>query len=103
MPAIIELKVKDSTKAYDTLYSALQRESKLLTRSIDRTKQNILSFEGKYNLSSQIFLKEYPGMSDDPDFIDWYGEIRILDALNSDKNRTRRHEQIRPQDHYRNG
>lgn len=84
MPAIIELKVKDRTKACNTLYSALQRESKLLIRSIDRTKQNILSFEGKYNLSSQRFLKEYPKVGDDPDFIDWYGEIRILDALNTE-------------------
>lgn len=23
-------------------------------------------------------------MGDDPDFIDWYGEIRILDALNAE-------------------
>jgi hypothetical protein len=84
MPAIIELKVKDSTRAYDTLYSALQREYELLIISIDRTKQNILSFEGKYDISSQRFLKEYPGMGDDPDFVDWYGEIRILDALNAE-------------------
>lgn len=83
MPEIIELKVKDRTKAY-TLYSALQREYKLLIRSIDRTKQNILSLEGKYNPSSQRFLKEYPKMGDDPDFIDWYGEIRTLDALNAE-------------------
>jgi len=81
MPAIIELKVKDMTKAYSTLHSALQMEYKLFVMSIGRTKQNILQFEGKYNLSSQIFLKEYPKMGDYPDFIDWYGEIRILDAL----------------------
>jgi len=84
MPEIIELKVKDSTRAYDTIYSALQREYELLIISIDRTKQNILSFEGKYDLSSQRFLKEYPGMGDDPDFVDWYGEIGILDALNAE-------------------
>ena len=84
MPEIIELKVKDNTRAYDTLYSALQREYELLIISIGRTKQNILSFEGKYDLSSERFLKEYPGMGDDPGFIDWYGEIRILDALNAE-------------------
>ena len=84
MPAIIELKVKNGTKACNVLHSALQREYNPLKRSIDRTKQNIVSFEGKYNLSSQRFLKEYPEMGDDPDFIDWYGEIRILDALNTE-------------------
>jgi len=84
MPAIIELKVTDRMKARGVLYSALQREYKLLKMSIDRTEQNISSFESKYNLSSQNFLKVRPKMGDDPDFIDWYGEIRILDALNTE-------------------
>ncbi len=84
MPAIIELKVTDRIKACNILHSALQREYKLLKRSIDRTKQNISSFEGKYDLSSQKFLKVRSKMGDDPDFINWYGEIRILDALNTE-------------------
>ena len=71
MSAIIELKVEDRTKACEVLHSALQREY-------------ILSFERRYKLPSQKFLKEYPEMGDDLDFIDWYGEIRILDALNTE-------------------
>ena len=84
MSAIIELKVEDRTKACEVLHSALQREYKLLKSSVDQTERNILSFERRYKLPSQKFLKEYPGMGDDPDFIDWYGEIRILDALNTE-------------------
>ena len=84
MSAIIELKVEDRIKACEVLHSALQREYELLKSSVDRTKRNILSFERRYELPSQKFLKEYPGVGDDPDFIDWYGEIRILDVLNTE-------------------
>lgn len=84
MPTIIELNVTDRAKARSLLHTALQREYKLLKRSVDRTEQNISSFERGYNLSSQKFLENYPEMGDDPDFIDWYGEITILDALNTE-------------------
>lgn len=82
--AILELEITNRTKIHKTVYYALQREYELLIRSIDKTKQNISSFERKYNLLSQKFLNDHSKMSDNPDFVDWYGEIRILNALNTE-------------------
>ena len=78
------MKVEDRTKACEVPHSALQQEYKLLKSSVDQANRNIVLFERRCKLPSQKFLKEYPGMSDDPDFIDWYGEVRILDALNTE-------------------
>lgn len=90
IPAIIELKITNRTKIHKTVYYALQREYKLLKRNIDKTKQKILLFERRCNLSSQKILKDYSKMDNDPDFIDWYGEIRILDTLNTEVAQIRR-------------
>ena len=65
------------------LESAIRNQLRTLSMSINKTKAVISGFEQKYNMSTEQFLQKVrEGMDDDnPDYIDWIGESKILKRL----------------------
>jgi len=69
------------------LRSALQRELKLLEQGIRRTRARMEAFEKQYGMSTDEFLRRFnkDDLGETMDFIDWYGETRMLASLGEQK------------------
>ena len=63
--------------------AALQNELRILQTGIRRTEQRLRSFEMKYGLSSNEFLRRYENdeLQETLDFDEWVGEYRLLERL----------------------
>ena len=69
------------------LRSALQRESKLVDQGIRRTHLRLAAFEKQYDLQTDEFLRRFneADLGESLDFIDWYGESKMLASLQEQK------------------
>ncbi len=86
---MIQLIVKSENKRSATalLLSVIHRQMKMITTGIQRTQQRLKYFEEKYHYSTQSLLKrEAEGTLDDNnlDIIEWLGESRILERLETE-------------------
>ena len=63
--------------------AALQNELRILQTGIRRTEQRLRTFEMKYGLSSNEFLRRYENdeLQETLDFAEWVGEYRLLERL----------------------
>ena len=64
--------------------AALANELRLLQAGIRQTKQILEKFEKQYRLKTQDFITDYENdkMAETMDFIEWIGEVRLLERLN---------------------
>lgn len=66
---------------------ALQNEAKSLAHSIKRTRERLNAFELRFGMTSDEFDRRFGAaeLEETLDFIDWFGEIRMLRVLNEQK------------------
>lgn len=80
-----KLKIIAEEKATeDIVKSAISAEIKRLEIGLNRTNREIKEFEGKYEVSSEIFLKEFTTedlKGGDDEYITWAGELKIRDRI----------------------
>lgn len=81
-----KLKIIAEEKATEEIVkSAISAEIKRLEIGLNRTNREIKEFEGKYEVSSEIFLKEFTTEDlkggDDDEYITWAGELKIRDRI----------------------
>jgi len=83
----IVVNTQNSETMRPILRSALHRELKLLEQGIRRTLMHLASFEKQYNMGTDEFLPRFnkDDLGETPDFIDWYGETKMLASLYEQK------------------
>lgn len=84
MAYLLSIESNDIEAAKSAILSALNAQKRALSASIFRTKNNIQSFEQKYNMSTEELLsKESNSTLDDSnlELIEWLGEVRLLKRL----------------------
>jgi predicted DNA-binding protein YlxM (UPF0122 family) len=95
---MVKLEIKSDQKDVSSLVkSAIFAEIKRMEIGLNRTEQEIKKYEKKYQINSDVFLKDFTAedLNDgDNEYIKWAGEIklkeRILDDLSKlQKNRDR--------------
>lgn len=85
--AYLSIESDDIEAAKSAIQSALSAQKRALSASISRTKNQIRSFEQKYNMSTEELLsRESNSTLDDSnlEFIEWLGEIRLLKRLEAE-------------------
>lgn len=86
---MVKLKIiSDKENATDVIKSAISAEIKRMEIGLNRTNREIKSFEEKYKVSSEIFLKKLAAedlKGGDDEYIRWAGELgmrnRIIEEL----------------------
>ncbi|GJQ48173.1 MAG: hypothetical protein HKUEN01_05590 [Candidatus Kuenenia stuttgartiensis] len=80
-----KLKIIAEEKATEEVVkSAISAEIKRLEIGLNRTNREIKEFEGKCEVSSEIFLKEFTTedlKGGDDEYITWVGELKIRDRI----------------------
>ncbi|CAN2041416.1 conserved hypothetical protein [Candidatus Magnetomoraceae bacterium gMMP-15] len=78
---MMRLEIKsDFEDAESLIKSAVYSEIKRLEIGLDKTDREIRKFENKYQISSDIFVKEYAAEDldgGDDEYVSWMGEIKI--------------------------
>ena len=91
---MVKLEIKSDQKGVSLLVkSAISAEIKRIEIGLNKTEQEIEKYENKYQVDSNVFLKDFTAedlKGDDNEYIKWTGEIklkeRILDDLSKLKN-----------------
>ena len=82
---MIKLAIRsDFEDAEALIKSAVYSEIKRLEIGLGKTDREIKRFEDKYNISSDIFVKEYTAEDmegGDDEYISWTGEIKIREKI----------------------
>ena len=83
----VTVKTQNPEALRPLLRSALQRELKLLEQGMRRTHLRLSAFEKKYGLQTDEFLRRFTkdDLGETLDFIDWYGETKMLASLEEQK------------------
>jgi len=84
MPEII-LKTNNPDKAVRLLREALETEASRLRYSLDLAKNRLSIFEKKYNVSSEIFMRDWAAEDlegKDMEYVEWAGEFELALRLN---------------------
>lgn len=63
--------------------AALNNELRLLESGIQRTEKNLQSFESRYGMATEEFIKRYENdeLNETLEFAEWIGEYRMLNRL----------------------
>jgi hypothetical protein len=83
----IKIRTKNAEELKPLLRLALEREINLLGHSIQRTREQLASFEKQFSMSTDEFLRRFTkeDLGETLDFIDWYGETKMLSQLEEQK------------------
>ena len=89
MSLTIQLQIQsdDISAARATLVSALNTQKRMLSQSVEKTQNNIYTFEKKYGLSTKELLQQESSGTihdDNLELIEWRGEIRMWQRLESE-------------------
>lgn len=79
--------ISDKEDITDIIKSAISAELKRLEIALSKTSKEIKKFEDEYNVSSEIFLKEFTAedlRGGDDEYIKWVGELKIKDRILED-------------------
>lgn len=70
------------------LKTALEREAKLLEYSIQRTREALVPFEKRFNMSTDEFERKFKAreIEETLDFLDWWMEVEALRHLEAKRN-----------------
>ena len=83
--------IKSNTEDIEAIVkSAIHAEIKRLEIGLNKTDKEIRKFEDKYNISSDVFMKEYAAEDldgGDEEYISWMGEIKVKEKINEELNK----------------
>ena len=83
--AEIVLKTTKPDKAVEILIDALKTEGSRLKYNLRLAKNRLKRFEKKYNVSSEIFIKNWGAENlkgEDMEYVEWAGEYQLSLRLN---------------------
>lgn len=81
----IQSDAKDSV--LDIVRGAISSEIKRLEIGMDKTNKQIKKYETEYNVSSDVFQKEFTAENlkkGDQEYIEWAGELKIREKIMAD-------------------
>jgi len=95
---MIRLEIKsDFEDAESLIRSAVYSEIKRLEIGLSRTDREIRKFEDKYQISSDMFVREYAAEDldgGDDEYVSWMGEIKIRRKIAGELNKLRETEYV---------
>ena len=88
---MIRLQIQSDIKegVIDIVQAAISAEVKRLEIGLHRTERQIERFEKEYNVSSDIFQKEFAAedmKKGDHEYIEWAGELKFREKILKDLN-----------------
>lgn len=87
---MIQLKIKsDQQYALSAVQSAIEAKIKRIEIGLQRTEEQILKFESKYQISSEHFLSSCTAddlEGGDDDYVSWKGELELQRAIREELN-----------------
>ncbi len=85
--AELTIKSKDPEALRRIIESALSEKLQSVKTGIKKTEERILTFETKYQLSTEEFIKQFNNneLPHNFDFDEWIGESKILEHLKQTK------------------
>lgn len=86
---MIKLQIQSDAKdsVLDIIRAAISAEIKRLEIGLDKTDKQIKEFETEYNVSSDIFQKEFAAedmKEGDLEYVAWAGELKIREKITTD-------------------
>lgn len=83
---MIRLQIQSDVKesALDIVRTAISAEVKRLEIGLHRTERQIERFEKEYNVSSEVFQREFAAEDmkrGDQEYIEWAGELKIRERI----------------------
>lgn len=95
---MVRLEIKSDVEDIETVVkSAIHAEIKRLEIGLNKTDKEIRKFEGKYKISSDIFMKEYAAEDldgGDDEYISWKGEVKIKERIIEELNKLKEIEYV---------
>jgi chemotaxis protein CheY-P-specific phosphatase CheC len=84
----ITIQTTDLEQFKSVLQIALERESKLLEYSIQRTREALAPFEQRYSMTTNEFERKFNAreIEETLDFLDWWMEVEALRHLEARRN-----------------
>lgn len=84
----ITIQTTDLEQFKSVLQTALERETKLLEYSIQRTREALAPFEKRHNMTSDEFERKFKALEIEEtlDFLDWWMEVEALRHLEAKRN-----------------
>ena len=84
----ITIQTTDLEQFKSVLQTALERETKLLEYSIQRTHEALAPFEQLYNMTTDEFEQKFNAreIEETIDFLDWWMEVEALRHLEARRN-----------------
>jgi len=88
---MIRLQIQSDVKegALDIVQAAISAEVKRLEIGLHRTERQLERFEKEYNVSSEVFQREFTAedmKKGDREYIEWAGELNIRERILRDLN-----------------
>ena len=86
---MIKLQIQSDTKdgVIDIVRAAISSEIKRLEIGLYKTNKQIEKYETEYNVSSEVFQKEFSAedmRKGDQEYIEWTGELKIREKIMAD-------------------
>lgn len=86
---MIKLQIQSDTKdgVIDIVRAAISSEIKRLEIGLNKTNKQIEKYEAEYNVTSDVFQKEFSGedmRKGDQEYIEWAGELKIREKIMAD-------------------
>ena len=83
----IVIRVESNEPVRQLLESAIHNELKTIQHGINRTSERLAAFEKHYSMETEEFLRRFTkdDLGETMDFIDWYGETKMLALLEEQK------------------
>jgi len=90
----VKIRARNADALKPVVRMAIEREIKLLGHSIQRTQERLAAFEKQFSMSTDKFLRRFTkdDLGETLDFIDWFGETKILAQLQEQKSALERAE-----------
>ena len=83
--AEIKLKTNNLEKAKSILGEVIETETLRLNYSLQLSKKRLAKFEEKYNVTSEVFIKEWAAEDldgKDIEYVEWAGEFKLASLIN---------------------
>lgn len=95
---MVKLEIKSDRKGVSSLVeSAIFAEIRRIEIGLNRTEDEIRKYEKKYNVDSNVFLKEFAAedlKEGDNEYIKWAGEIILKEKIIDDINKLKEIEYV---------
>lgn len=83
----LQIQSDKEDRVIDIIRAAISAEIKRLEIGLDKTTKRIEKFETEYNVTSEVFQKEFSAENlkkGDQEYIEWAGELKIREKIAED-------------------